>query len=61
MIRKISIEYSVATSVKPVLSQDLLKQAKYHFDRAMSAQRRGDWALYGEEIRKLSEVFQSAR
>jgi len=27
------------------LNQDLIKRAKYHFDRAMSAQRQGDWAL----------------
>ena len=50
-----------ATPAQPVLSQDLLKQARYHFDRAMSAQRRGDWALYGEEIRSLGEIFRSAR
>ncbi|GMQ95132.1 MAG: UPF0182 family protein [Patescibacteria group bacterium] len=46
---------------KPVLSQDLIKQAKYYFDRAISAQRSGDWALYGEEIRKLGEVFERMR
>jgi len=45
----------------PTLSQDVIKQAKYHFDRAMSAQRRGDWASYGVEIRKLGEIFNKAR
>jgi len=31
--------------------------AKEHFDRAMKAQREGDWARYGEEIRKLGDVI----
>jgi uncharacterized protein len=31
--------------------------ARGHFDRAMSAQREGNWALYGEEIRRLGEVI----
>ncbi|MCP6720274.1 MAG: UPF0182 family protein [Patescibacteria group bacterium] len=54
-------EATAVTPDKPAISQDLIQQAKDHFDRAMSAQRRGDWALYGEEIRKLGEVFNSAR
>ncbi len=54
-------EATAAVPDKPVISQDLIQQAKDHFDRAMSAQRRGDWALYGEEIRKLDEVFESVR
>jgi len=56
-----SKDETAAVPDKPALSQDLIQQAKDHFDRAMSAQRRGDWALYGEEIRKLGEVFESAR
>ena len=46
---------------KPIISKNLIQQAKEHFDRAMSAQRRGDWTLYGEEIRKLGEIFKSSR
>ncbi|MCG2686945.1 UPF0182 family protein [Candidatus Parcubacteria bacterium] len=49
---------TVVPTESPV-SQDLIKQAKHHFDRAMSAQRLGDWALYGEEIRKLEEIFRN--
>jgi uncharacterized protein len=37
--------------------ENLSAQAKDHFDRAVRAQREGDWALYGEEIRKLGEVI----
>jgi len=54
-------EVTTAVPAKSTLSKDLIKQAADHFDRAMSAQRRGDWALYGEEIRKLGEVFERAR
>ncbi len=37
---------------------DLAAQAREHYRRAIEAQRRGDWALYGEEIRKLGEVLE---
>ncbi len=37
---------------------DLPAQAREHYRRAIEAQRRGDWALYGEEIRKLGEVLE---
>ncbi|HEV3486076.1 MAG TPA: hypothetical protein VG106_11760, partial [Vicinamibacterales bacterium] len=36
----------------------LAEQARDHYDRAMRAQREGNWALYGEEIKKLGEVLQ---
>ncbi len=35
----------------------LTQQANDHFNRAMQAQRDGDWSLYGEEIRKLGEIL----
>ena len=28
-----------------------------HYQRALQAQRDGNWALYGEEIRRLGEVL----
>jgi hypothetical protein len=37
---------------------DLAAQAREHYLRAIEAQRRGDWALYGEEIRKLGEILE---
>jgi uncharacterized membrane protein (UPF0182 family) len=35
----------------------LASSAREHFDRAMHAQREGNWALYGEEIKKLGEII----
>jgi uncharacterized protein len=32
--------------------------AREHYDRAMRAQREGNWALYGEEIKRLGEVLE---
>jgi uncharacterized membrane protein (UPF0182 family) len=43
----------------PPLAMDaaLTARARQHYDRAMQAQRDGNWALYGEEIRLLGEVL----
>lgn len=35
----------------------LIRQAQEHYDRAIEAQRKGDWATYGEEIQKLGEIL----
>ncbi|MEO6222359.1 MAG: UPF0182 family protein [Vicinamibacterales bacterium] len=35
----------------------LATQASQIFERAITAQRAGDWALYGEEMKKLGEVL----
>ena len=39
----------------------LTEQARSHYQRAMQAQRDGNWALYGEEIKKLGEVLEKMR
>jgi len=36
----------------------LARQAQAHYQRAMQAQRDGNWALYGEEIKHLGEVLE---
>jgi uncharacterized protein len=36
---------------------NLADQLKQHYDRAMQAQREGDWARYGEEIKRLGAVI----
>jgi len=38
-------------------NQALLKRAAQAYDAAMSAQREGNWARYGEEIRRLGEIL----
>ena len=35
----------------------LLEQARQHYDRAIAAQRAGDWATYGREIEQLGRVL----
>jgi uncharacterized membrane protein (UPF0182 family) len=45
-------------STPPAADQALAAQARAHYERAMQAQREGNWALYGEEIKKLGEVLQ---
>ena len=47
--------------VQPSTDEDLIQQIREHFDRAMQAQRRGDWALYGEEIKKLGELLENIK
>jgi uncharacterized protein len=39
----------------------LAEQARAHYARALQAQRDGNWALYGEEIKKLGEVLERMR
>jgi uncharacterized protein len=36
---------------------NLATQAQQHYQRAIDAQRQGDWARYGEEIRQLGDVL----
>jgi uncharacterized membrane protein (UPF0182 family) len=39
----------------------LAERARGHYERAVEAQRAGDWARYGEEIRKLGETLERMR
>jgi uncharacterized membrane protein (UPF0182 family) len=38
-------------------TQALIHEASQHYDRALQLQRQGDWAGYGDEIKKLGEVL----
>ena len=40
---------------------DLLRSAQEHYDRAIAAQRAGDWATYGREIDQLGTVLKQLR
>ncbi len=42
-------------------SSSSLSEAQAHYDRAISAQRNGDWAAYGREIKLLGEVLARLR
>jgi uncharacterized protein len=39
----------------------LASQAQAHYENALRAQRNGDWAKYGDEIKKLGEVLSRMR
>ena len=50
-----------ATAGGPDPLADLAGQARGHYDRAIEAQRAGDWAKYGEELRLLGELLAKMR
>ncbi len=39
------------------LPDDLAQQARIVYQRAIEAQRAGNWAQYGEELRRLGEIL----
>ena len=41
----------------PAIPPELSARALEHYRRAIEAQREGNWAVYGEEIRRLGEVL----
>src|SRR5689334_23035031 len=47
-------------SVNPAAA-GLLQEAQQHYDRAITAQRAGDWAAYGREIEALGNVLRRLR
>ncbi|MBI4513983.1 MAG: hypothetical protein HY702_07720 [Gemmatimonadetes bacterium] len=42
-------------------TNELIARALRHFEQAQAAQRRGDWARYGDELRRLGEVLMELR
>ena len=38
-------------------TNDLFKQAQELYDEAIRSQKEGDWARYGEVIRRLGEIL----
>lgn len=41
----------------PASLKDLANQAADHYNKAVDAQRRGDWATYGSELKQLQDVI----
>ena len=54
--KKEALETPVTTDVA-FGKEDLIRQANEAFEAAAQAQREGNWARYGEEIRRLGEVL----
>jgi uncharacterized membrane protein (UPF0182 family) len=50
--------FDVQTSPPVPGPTGLSKQALEHYQRALQAQRNGNWALYGDEIRRLGEALE---
>ena len=46
-----------APSAPAVDAQALIREANQHYQRALQLQRQGDWAGYGEEVKKLGELL----
>jgi uncharacterized membrane protein (UPF0182 family) len=51
-------ETAATTKVQPAAASGLIRQAAEAYDRAVQAQRQGDWAAYGEELKKLGALLQ---
>lgn len=49
-----------ATTTSPELAA-LATQARGHYERAVQAQRQGDWATYGEEWRQLGQALEKMK
>ena len=41
----------------PLDIQALIREANQHYQRALQLERQGDWAGYGEEVKKLGDVL----
>ncbi len=54
-------EQPTAAAPADATKENLLEQAVNSYDAALRAQRDGDWARYGEEIRKLGEILNKLR
>jgi uncharacterized protein len=52
-----SLTKPVEAPTLPEGATALAAQARQHYERAIQAQREGNWALYGEEIKRLGEVL----
>jgi uncharacterized membrane protein (UPF0182 family) len=48
---------SAPTGPVSAATAQLIREADNHYQRAISAQRAGDWATYGQEIQRLGEIL----
>ncbi len=54
---RVALAGAAAPGHADVGSAELLTRASEHYERAMKAQREGNWALYGDEIKWLGETL----
>ncbi len=61
--QKESSEEVVSSSIEKVFEpeSDLINQAWEYYQNAVNAQRRGDWAGYGQEIEKLGQILEEIK
>ncbi len=45
----------------PAAAADLIRRAGEAYDRAIAAQRQGDWAKYGEEVKRLGALLEELK
>jgi len=55
---QVAQENTFTTATAPTPQTDFAQQARDLFNRALEAQRRGDWSRYGDRIRDLGEVLE---
>ena len=58
---RVSVQGAPAQAAVTGATADLLRQAQQHYDRAISAQRAGDWAAYGREIDQLGAALKQLK
>jgi uncharacterized membrane protein (UPF0182 family) len=46
-----------AGAALPANARELIRQVSEHYDRAIAAQRSGDWSTYGSEMRQVGELL----
>ena len=56
-----AVEGAATTPPPPAGLDALADQARMHYTRAIQAQREGNWAQYGDEIKRLGEVLEKMK
>ena len=52
------VESDAAKPEPPAPTSPFAQQARDHYQRALQAQRDGNWSTYGEEIRRVGELLE---
>jgi hypothetical protein len=56
-----TVAASDGAATVPATDPGLVGQAQAHYDRAIAAERAGDWATYGREIDQLGAILKQLR